>query len=208
MKRIVILCFTLSMISCKDKEILLPKADKTILSKVENLSPVYFFFKIEKNDTIVQVNRNNTISSTNWVFNIDKRLPLRMVIPEIKKLLAKKKMSAHSNQTTQNYLTYTDTVHKSLAFFPFSSLKIKNEVPEVWMHEIRFDKNNVVRVKDFVFATNQLPNFLVNSMPDKRNMYFSFNKNMSYGEYLKFQIMILDMQQKGLCKTCETIFVY
>ncbi len=50
---------------------------------------MFFDLKNEK-DTLVEVNKKNSISSTNWVFNIDKRLPLKLVIPEVMKLQEKK----------------------------------------------------------------------------------------------------------------------
>ncbi len=48
---------------------------------------------------MVLVNRKNSIITTNWVFNTDKRSPLRVVIPEAIKLHDKKrKEKAHKNE--------------------------------------------------------------------------------------------------------------
>lgn len=88
------------------------------------------FFKTEKNDTIIEVNRSNSISSTNWLFNIDKRLPLKLIIPEIQKLQAKKENSSHKNEDSENYFTYMDNVKKSLAFLPFAKTEfvLENQI--------------------------------------------------------------------------------
>ena len=87
MKKYLALIITVALFSCEgNKDILLPKADKTIVSDVQEHSPIYIFFKVEGKDTIADVNRKNSIVSTNWIFNIDKRLPLRLVIPELIKL--------------------------------------------------------------------------------------------------------------------------
>ena len=47
MKRIVILISLLSLFSCEDKPVLLPQVDHTVLSKIEDHSPIYMFFKTE-----------------------------------------------------------------------------------------------------------------------------------------------------------------
>ena len=79
------------LVSCgNNKEVLLPKSDVTIVKTIDNHSPIYIFFKSDGKDTIAEVNRKNEIISTNWIFNIDKRLPLRLVIPEVMKLQEKK----------------------------------------------------------------------------------------------------------------------
>ena len=73
-------------ISCGNKEdILLPKADRTVVKDVVDLSPIYIFFRVKGKDTLAEVNRKNSIISTNWILNIDKRLPLRLVVPEVMK---------------------------------------------------------------------------------------------------------------------------
>ena len=108
------LLLILVLFSCGKKEsVLLPKSNRTIVAKVQDYSPIYLFFKTNGNDTLVEVNRKNAISSTNWIFHIDKRLPLRLVVPEIIKLQAKKEGSAHKSETSENYYSYSDSLHKN-----------------------------------------------------------------------------------------------
>src|SRR6187402_3468243 len=124
---VLLMCF-----SCGNKEdILLPKANKTIVKEVVDLSPIYIFFRVKGKDTLAEVNRNNSISTTNWVLNIDKRLPLQLVIPEVIKLQAKKRGdSAHKIQVAKNYYSYADSVGKNLAFLPFTKVSYKMEKPK------------------------------------------------------------------------------
>lgn len=105
------------LFSCGNKEdILLPKSNVSIIKSVEDLSPVYIFFKTKGKDTLAEVNRKNSIISTNWIFNIDKRLPLKLVIPEVMKLQEKKRAEkAHKNEKAENYYSYADSVGKNLA---------------------------------------------------------------------------------------------
>ena len=88
------------LFSCGKKEdVLLPKSNVTIVKNVEDHSPIYIFFKTVGKDTIADVNRKNSIISTNWILNIDKRLPLKLVIPQVIKLQEKKRADdAHKNE--------------------------------------------------------------------------------------------------------------
>src|SRR3954470_13744549 len=121
----------LLLLSCGNKEdILLPKSNVTIVSNVEDHAPIYIFFRTKGKDTLAEVNRKNSIISTNWIFNIDKRLPLKLVIPEVMKLQEKKRgESAHKNEKAENYYSYADSIGKNLAFLPFTKVYYKMEKP-------------------------------------------------------------------------------
>ena len=209
MKKIVFLLVFILMISCgEDKEVLLPVAQETIVAEVKDHSPIYFFFKLEEKDTIVDVNRNNSISSTNWLFNIDKRLPLRKVILEVKKLQNKKDKSAHKSAVSENYFTYTDTVKKNLAFMPFTKIHYKLEKPDFNVKYFHLDRNDLVHYNELVFSKNQLQEF-INKMPNSR-IYFSFDKGMSFGKYIEYKLFLknLEVTQKGVTINTKREYIY
>ena len=209
MKKIVLLLISMLMFSCgEDKEVWLPVAKESIISEVKDHSPIYFFFKLEEKDTLVDVNRNNSISSTNWLFNIDKRLPLRKVILEVKKLQTKKEGSSHKKATSENYFTYTDTVKKNLAFMPFTKIVYKLEKPDFNVKYFHLDRNDLVHYNELVFSKNQLQEF-INKMPNSR-IYFSFDKGMSFGKYIEYKLFIknLEITQKGVTINSKREYIY
>lgn len=209
MKKIVLLLISMLLFSCgEDKEVLLPVAQETIVAEVKDHSPIYFFFKLEEKDTLVDVNRNNSISSTNWLFNIDKRLPLRKVILEVKKLQSKKEGSSHKKATSENYFTYTDTVKKNLAFMPFTKIVYKLEKPDFNVKYFHLDRNDLVHYNELVFSKNQLQEF-INKMPSSR-IYFSFDKGMSFGKYIEYKLFIknLVITQKGVSVNSKREYIY
>lgn len=209
MKKFVFLLVSMLIISCgEDKEVLLPVAKETIVADVKDHSPIYFFLKLEEKDTIVDVNRNNSISSTNWLFNIDKRLPLRKVILEIKKLQAKKDKSAHKSATSENYFTYTDTVKKNLAFMPFTHIRYKLEKPDFNINYFYLDRNDLVHYNELVFSKIQLQEF-INKMPNSR-IYFSYDKGMSFGKYIEYKLFLknLEVTQKGVTINAKREYIY
>jgi hypothetical protein len=131
MKYLCLLVF-LVFISCENKkDILLPKSNSSIVKDIQDHSPIYIFFETKGKDTIAEVNRKNSIISTNWILNIDKRLPLRLVIPEVMQLQQKKREEkAHKNEAAQNYYSYADTICKNMAFIPFTEVYYKMEKPK------------------------------------------------------------------------------
>lgn len=182
------------LFSCNNMEVQLPKAEKTIVAEVIDNSTVYLFFETKRKDTLVTVNRKNTISSTNWLFVIDKRLPLRLVIPEVIKLQTKKNSSEHKNENAENYFTYMDNVKKSLAFLPFTKVAYQMQQPKFGVL-ILFDKNNAITVDGVSVSKDNLEKYL-NSLPsDKPNKYqFCFDKNLSFGDYMLDKVMIHDFK--------------
>lgn len=195
MKKINLLLIVLFLFSCQNKEVLLPKANQTIVADVQNHSPIYFFFKLDNEDTLVEVNQKNRISTTNWLFNIDKRLPLRKVILEVKKLQVKKESSVHKSENSDNYYTYMNDNSKTMAFMPFSNIKYKVEVADSNVLQIYFDRNDLVRIGDEVFSKNDLQNFIDKWTLNQQNrVVFSFDKMMSFEQYIQNKIFISNLK--------------
>lgn len=180
------------LMSCGNKEdILLPKSDKTIVSNIEDHSPIYIFFRNKEKDTLAEVNRKNSIITTNWIFNIDRRLPLRIVIPEVMKLQDKKrKEKAHKNEKAENYYSYADSIGKNMAFIPFTKVFYKMEKPIGTI--IYFDKNNEILIENNVIKREKIKEMFTTILPNELadNFIFMFDKNMSYGMYIQNKVFI------------------
>ena len=189
----------LVLFSCANKEtVALPKSDTTIVKTIEDHSPIYIFFKVNGKDTLADVNRKNSIISTNWVFTIDKRLPLRLVIPEVIKLQEKKRNEkAHQNEEAQNYYSYADSIGKNLAFLPFTKVFYKMEKPKR-TEVIFFDKNNQIWVENLMIKKDKLKNFL-EELANKNitNYSFSFSADLSYECYVQDKIFLLNLNIKS-----------
>ncbi|MDO8315965.1 MAG: hypothetical protein Q7T12_00385 [Flavobacterium sp.] len=190
----LIVLFTL--FSCGNKEdILLPKANTTIVKSVDDLSPIYIFFRTKGKDTLAEVNRKNSIISTNWILNVDKRLPLRIAIPEIMKLQQKKREEkAHKNEKAENYYSYADTIGKNLAFIPFTNIFYKLEKPKSGI-VVFFTKSNEISVNNIAVKQEELQAYLNKSSNNKSIQYiFCFDKNLNFGSYIQNKILIYSLK--------------
>ncbi|MDP5200496.1 hypothetical protein [Flavobacterium sp. DG2-3] len=182
------------LFSCgKKQDVLLPKSNLTVVKDVQDHSPIYIFFKKEGNDTIADLNRKSAIISTNWIFNIDKRLPLKLVMPHVIKMQEKKRAdSAHKNENAENYYSYADSVGKNLAFFPFTKVYYKMEKPTAGSFVVYFKKGDgqVFIGNKKVLISQILPYFFSLKFEKVPDLVFLFDKEMSYQEYMKYKIVL------------------
>ncbi|TRX22191.1 hypothetical protein [Flavobacterium franklandianum] len=184
----------LFLFSCGNKEdILLPKSDVTIVSDVVDHSPIYIFFRAKGKDTLAEVNRKNSIISTNWILNIDKRLPLRLVIPEVMKLQEKKRNEvAHKNELAENYYSYADSIGKNMGFLPFTKVYYTIGEPAGGYMIIRFKKrNDLVLVDGKEIQKKELVSYVYSiTHVVQPRIFLVFDKNMSYEEYIQTKILV------------------
>ncbi|MEN2488386.1 hypothetical protein AAYQ05_11365 [Flavobacterium sp. B11] len=182
------------LFSCGKKEdVLLPKSNVSIVKDVQDHSPIYIFFKVEGKDTIADLNRKSAIISTNWILNIDKRLPLKLVIPQVMKMQEKKRNEKmHQNEESENYYSYADSIGKNLTFLPFTKVFYKMEKPTAGSFVVYFSKG-----KKRVFMGNQeikiseiLKHFYSIKFDKVPDLVFLFDKNMSYEEYIQYKILL------------------
>jgi hypothetical protein len=226
MRVFLILGVSFLFFSCQ-KEVQLVKAARTVDSTVVDHSPVYLFMETKGTDTIIDVNRKNTIGTTNWIFNIDKRLPLKLVIPEVIKLQQKREgAQLHKNEDAKNYFSYTDSVQKTLAFMPFkeisyaynsyfSSFYVKENV-DYHQHfqtfYVNFRKDSTVSVDGNEVEANELFDFLKEytafSGQGKRILiYLNFDEDLSFDNYLSKVIWLKELEHET-CTIAPTHFIY
>lgn len=206
MMKYVLGILLLVFVSCGNKEdILLPKANRTVVKEVIDLSPIYIFFRVKGKDTLAEVNRKNSISTTNWVLNIDKRLPLKSVIPEVIKMQEKKRGdSAHKNELAQNYFSYADTVGKNLAFIPFTNVFYKMEKPKKGII-VYFTKDGKVKIDNQLVTKDYLAKYIDNLKGKLDEINFSFDRNSSYGIYMQNKVFLEAVMVK---QTLLNEFIY
>ena len=226
MKKLTLFFGVLLMISCQ-KELELVKANRTIDSTVVDHSPVYIFLDAKGKDTLAEVNRKNTIGTTNWIFNVDKRLPLKVAIPEIIQLQERRdKAQFHKNEEAGNFYSYTDSVQKTLAFMPFkeinytynsyfSTIYIK-ENPDYHLHfqtfSVNFKLKNKVSVDGNEVEMSELVSFLKDyttfAGEGKRILiYLNFDERLTFDHYLS-KVIELKALENELVAISPIHFIY
>ncbi len=126
MKKALFLFFVvmLSFLSCGKKTLQLPQVAVPGVGPIQNHSEVWVFLKHDTDALKAEINKNNTIGSTHWIINIDKRLPLSEVIPALQMVKIKRaKKSPHSVEGMHTYLSYSDTENKQISLFLIDSIQ-------------------------------------------------------------------------------------
>lgn len=210
----ILLFFTILTISCQKKEIHIPTTDKIGIQEVANFSEVWMFMKINEKDTTLQLNDNNLIGATNWIFNIDRHLNLSKVMPKIQSFQEKRlKRASDEKEEFDNYLSYSDTISKILSFvdvsatqFHFDTIQSKKTI----LKNLEFYKNfnnihlsfglttyylneNKIDKLDFFETLHEFINFSNNGQPVI--VHLNFNKQLTYQEYLHIKTHLISLQK-------------
>ena len=225
-KFITLFLLLFTFFSCKKEDIQLPKSSKTILSDIQDHSPVYMFFRVKDKDTAVEVNRQNTISTTNWVYNIDKRLPLKFAIPEVMKLQEKKKNSSHTKEGAVDVYSYADSIGKNLAFLPFTNVTYKydKEFSKFYIIDnskvylsfqnfsVNFNKENKITVDGNDVDRKEFVEFIQDYVPFVSQgkmalLHLNFEVHLTYDQYIQNKIMLNELETDSI-KFSPIEFIY
>ena len=191
---IIVLFITLS---CKQKSVQLPTLDVVgIQDTIYNNSKIWMFYIRDNNDTIAELNKNNSVANTHWIFNIDKRLSLKQVIPFIQELQTKKeKPSMHDNgEITHSYLSYVDTISNKLSLILFDSIiyntkkniSIDSKSTESRYKDLLIDYNkNGLYANNVIVEKQEINDFITKQLDTSfLRINLCFDKNLSYQNYI------------------------
>ena len=217
MKKIfILLFFPLILLSCSKKEVKIPILAEKGIQEIHNHSEVWIFFEVKDNDTIANVNRKNTISTTHWIFNIDKKLPLKTFTSSITTLQDKHANGIHSKEGMHNYFSYSDTISKKLSFLEFDGVVYKTDsiLSKYYIKEnsinylknnninLTFNSNNVwlndTKLEKSEFKTTLLEFIDFSSEGKKTMLHLNFNDKLPYQDYLFYKTMIHNFEDKNI----------
>lgn len=202
MKYLLSTIILLTLFSCGNDKILeLPEINHTEITEVLDVSPAYLFYDETKPDT-VELNRKNLISTTNWLVNVDKRLTLEQAIPSIVFLQNKKRdAKMHKNESAKNYYTCHFKPINNLGFIEFTDVYYHEDSIEKYVSEqnikdyhVIYFKSDKILLKDRAINLKDLKP--LDSIISK--IFLSFDKSMSFQEYISYKEQILKIDSKHL----------
>ncbi|WP_055445167.1 hypothetical protein [Lacinutrix himadriensis] len=220
MKHLSYLLAFIFITSCgSEKTIQLPEISHTEITEVLDISPAYIFYDATKPDSL-ELNRKNLISTTNWLVNVDKRLTLDQVIPQITFLQNKKKNSSHKKEGVKNYYTCNDTSIKNLGFLEFTDINYKtyNDVDEGFERDTNtYDFNIIMKSRDslildsYMYTKTLTIKTIINKLSSEIEsiktyskdpdhgfesivINFSFNRNLTFQDYISIKSLFIDFK--------------
>lgn len=202
-KIITILTFLFLFVSCQGEQVELAQLSFGEKVSIEDHSPVYLFFRTIEIDTVLDINRKNTIASTNWIFHVDKRFMMKQVVDDITKLQVKKDNSPHKRADAKNFYSFMDNSTKTLSFFDFTDIKYSypnyfstqyiKENPDYHLYfenfSIDFKNINSVSINGFNMPFEELESYINETLSmtkssKKALVYMNFNNKINFEDYL------------------------
>lgn len=138
--KIIPLGMILFLTSCVKNEMKISRTDKTIVSELVEQSPIYI---TKKDDGSMAVNENNRIGNTDWVFSIERDLPLGSILPEVQRLKTKKYKQGMHPDSKKMYFIYLDTILNKPAYLRVDRFDFVTNLP-LNDSVIKFKKNLAV----------------------------------------------------------------
>ncbi|WP_196886102.1 hypothetical protein [Aureivirga sp. CE67] len=202
--------------SCSKKEIKLPLIAEKGQEEILNHSQIWFFFEQKEQDTVVKLNKNNLIKSTNWVFNIDKRFTLKQIFSDLEKYKIKHfEEGMHEvKDSVGNYFSYANSVDNKLSFLNFTNTKYTNTknsfedlvntrldssfyaIPVLIQKKgITLDRKSIAK-EDF---KNSIETEIEKNNTNKKiQISLFFDENVSYGDYLDIKAQTDKLKKVGV----------
>jgi len=201
---------TLFLWSCNSEKVIqLPEIQHAKITEILDVSPAYIFYNETQPDS-VELNRKNLIITTNWLFNVDKRLTLEQAIPKIKFLQDKKRNAKmHKNEAAKNYYTCNDTSIKNLGFIDFTDVNYVEEINSENNYIITINSLNDIAIhhNDVKLSEVDIDNLIIqleknfNKNEENTVLTLHLNKQLKFQDYitvknrlqnLNFETIVID----------------
>jgi len=217
MKRILFLIIiSIFTFSCSKKEIKIPVIAATGIQEVFDHSQIWIFLEKNGEEITANVNRKNTISSTNWIYNIDRNLPLHTFVNTLSKLQEKHSGSIHSKEGKQDYFSYSDSESQTLSFITFDEVIYKTDslLSKYYIKEnsdnyinynninLTFNPNNIL-INDGKFEKEDFKSLLVEYIDfsaegSQTMLHINYNDRLSYQDYLFYKTMLNSIKNEAI----------
>jgi len=191
-------------IGCQKQQVQLPLIEIPGITEIQNHSSIWIFYKIQNEDTLAILNKNNKILNTHWIFNVDKRLQMKDVIPHFIALQENRnKDSMHKKEGMLNYFSYADTSLEQISltpFLPVTFIDLKDDAPT--QEEVRDQpfqvsveiSNDFIKLNDKIIDLEALEKEIAllgaNDSITKPVIRLIYNQNTQYQYYLQTKVYL------------------
>ena len=186
-------------IACQKQEVQLPIIQIQGITEIQNHSSIWIFYKSQNKDTLAILNKNNKILNTHWIFNVDKRLQMKNIIPHFIAMQENRnKDSMHKKEGMLNYFSYADTTLDQISLTPFLPVTFIDLEDDDTVQETSTDQafhvsveisNDFIKLNDKIIVLEALENEIALLAPNdsitKPVVKLIYNQNTQYQYYLQ-----------------------
>ena len=195
MKKILFLVVTLTLFtSCTKTVLLLPQLNITGETAIQNHSEIWVYY--DEDTKQADVNKNNLITTTHWIINMDRRLSIAETTPVLQMVKSKRaKKSIHSAEGMRDYIGYSNTLDKNVSAFRIDSITYIM-LPKAEMKTL--NTNNSCTIIDFKpssisinekeFTLEKWNTSVLDSI--KGCVQLQYDQRISYQKYMEYRLSI------------------
>jgi len=203
--------------SCSKKEVQLALIEIEGIHEIQNHSSVWIFFETNNQDTIAVLNKNNKLLNTHWIFNIDRRLPMKKIVPILEDLQENRnKESMHKKEGMLNYFSYADKIANkiSLLYFPTTTFiknsqkytDYKEQLSKGKIIELKIENHKIFIAKEPI-EKDQLKEY-VKTIASRDSIepivFLKYRENIPFQDYLSLKTFL---QNQGV-QVGKTEYIY
>lgn len=147
------------ILGCQEQQVQLPIIEMAGITEIQNHSSIWIFYDAQDADGKAILNKNNKIINTHWIFNIDKRLTMKTVVPHLRDMQENRdKDSMHKKGDMLSYFSYADTSLNQISLTPFLLVVFTTEEEEFDNQELIEDTYlSVVEISnEFIKLNNRI----------------------------------------------------
>ena len=201
---LIICSIILFFVGCQKKEVQLPLIDIPGISEIQNHSSIWVFMETKNGEIIADLNKGNKILNTHWIYNIDRSLPMKEVVPLLIAMQENKnKDSMHKKGGMKSYFSYADTKSSSISLLLFPQTNFITDTTETNVIQ-DFRENTctaIIELVDEEYKLNgkrQALTDLASNLKkgqqcadeEKLRVMLIFDEDTSYQDYLELKVYL------------------
>lgn len=183
-----------ALTSCTEKKVYVPQSDVSLVTNLVDYSTISMLYEPVADSVTIDVKDNGIITKTNWLYQIDKRLPLRLIIPQVQRLQARK-IKKSKEELMPSYYAYMDTLAKAVAYMPINKIEYA-DTNKVLTPDNNFLKLNITSKGEFLVNNKtinlqDLNQSIETNYPNEVvSLYLQFDKNISFENYMQTKLQL------------------
>ena len=212
---IAILMLLVFLMGCQKKEVQLPMIRIPGTTEIQNHSSIWIFFKEQDGDTTAILNKGNKILNTHWIFNVDKRLPMKKAVPHLIEMQENRnKDSMHKKEGMLNYFSYADTALEQISLTLFSPVNYVEKRPDPEGSELQDPclteieiLGDSLKIKDRTVELTKLYSVLSEQACDSTktpSVRLTYSENLAFQYYLQARVYLSNREIS--CDSTEYIY--
>jgi hypothetical protein len=198
------------LVSCDKKNVKLPLIEIDGIKEIQNHSSIWIFYKLSEEGIEADLNKNNKLLNTHWIYNIDRRLTMDKIAPILEEMQEnRKKKSMHKIEGMLNYFSYANVVSQNISLVQFDPISFAYQDKIIEIISMESPEESFIRLEitndDLHIDQNRIDpdrlQYRLNSILSKDTLsspkiILQYPGNLTYQNYLSVKALLSELKLK------------